>query len=101
MDGRDIGTVVFPEAPLKIFLTASPEERARRRLAQRGRAEASDAGELRRETDALARRDHADSTRAMAPLRPPADAVGVDTSTLSLDEQVDAVVRLARERFTG
>jgi cytidylate kinase len=101
VDGRDIGTVVFPEAPLKIFLTASPEERARRRLAQRGPTEPSGPDDLRREADALARRDHADSTRAVAPLRPPGDAVQVDTSTLSLDEQVDTVVRLARERFTG
>jgi cytidylate kinase len=101
VEGRDIGTVVFPEAPLKIFLTASPEERARRRLAQRGGAERSGPEELRRETDALAQRDHADSTRAVAPLRPPSDAVQVDTSASSLDEQVATVVRLARERFAG
>jgi cytidylate kinase len=101
VDGRDIGTVVFPEAPLKIFLTASPEERARRRLAQRGPAQRSGPDDLRREADALAQRDHADSTRAVAPLRPPRDAVQVDTSAVSLEEQVEEVVRLARARFTG
>src|SRR2546426_759085 len=67
VDGRDIGTVVFPDAPLKVFLTASPEERARRRLAQRGGR--VDPNELRREAAALAARDQADSTPAVGPLR--------------------------------
>lgn len=99
VDGRDIGTVVFPDAPLKVFLTASPEERARRRLAQRGGA--VDPAELRREAAALAARDHADSTRAVAPLRAAADAVRLDTTVLSLEEQVNRVVALARERHLG
>ena len=66
VDGRDIGTVVFPDAELKIFLTASPEARAGRRLTQRGGA--MDAGGVEAETAALAARDAADSTRAVAPL---------------------------------
>jgi CMP/dCMP kinase len=99
VDGRDIGTVVFPEAPLKVFLTASPEERARRRLAQLGTA--IDPAVLGRETAALAARDRADSTRPVAPLKAAADAVRLDSTRLSLDEQVHRVVALARERFPG
>jgi cytidylate kinase len=96
VDGRDIGTVVFPDAPLKVFLTASPEERARRRLAER---RGSGDAELRREADVLAARDRADSTRVVAPLKAAADAVGLDTTRLSLEQQVQAVVTLARERL--
>ncbi len=99
VDGRDIGTVVFPDAPVKVFLTASPEERARRRLAQRGAR--IDPAELAREAEALAARDHADSTRPVAPLRAAADAVRLDTTDLSLEEQADRVVALARERLPG
>ena len=99
VDGRDIGTVVFPDAPVKVFLTASPEERARRRLAQRGSR--TDPAELAREAEALAARDHADSTRPVAPLRAAADAVRLDTTDLSLEEQADRVVALARERLPG
>jgi cytidylate kinase len=106
VDGRDIGTVVFPDAPLKVFLTASPEERARRRLAERlesrgGAAGSIDQAELRGEAEALAARDRADSTRTVAPLRAAADAVLLDTTRLSLAEQVQAVVALARERLPG
>ena len=99
VDGRDIGTVVFPEAPLKIFLTATPEERARRRLTQRGQS--PDAERLRRESQALAARDDADRGRPVAPLKPAPDAVLLDTTHVSLDEQVARVVALARERFPG
>ena len=99
VDGRDIGTVVFPDAPLKVFLTASPAERARRRLAQSGRPPGP--GELERETARLAARDHADSTRAVAPLAPAPDAVRLDTTSLSLEEQVERIVALARERVPG
>jgi cytidylate kinase len=97
VDGRDIGTVVFPDAPLKVFLTASPHERARRRLNQRGRGAAGD--ELARERRALEARDEADSSRPVAPLRVAADAVQLDSTRLSLEEQVTRVVALARERF--
>ena len=106
VDGRDIGTVVFPDAPLKVFLTASPEERARRRLAERRGGGAAGGGggggggdELRRETEVLAARDRADSTRVVAPLKAAADAVVLDTTRLSLEQQVQAVVTLARERL--
>ena len=100
VDGRDIGTVVFPDAPLKLFLTASPEERARRRLAER-EGGGSGAADLRREAEVLAARDRADSTRAVAPLQAAADAVVLDTTRLSLEQQVQAVVALARERLPG
>ncbi len=100
VDGRDIGTVVFPDAPLKVFLTASPEERARRRLAERGGGGGGEA-EVRREAEVLAARDRADSTRAVAPLKAAADAVVLDTTRLSLEQQVQAVVALARERPPG
>ena len=100
VDGRDIGTVVFSDAPLKVFLTASPEERARRRLAERGRGGSGEA-EVRREAEALAARDRADSTRAVAPLKAAADAVLLDTTRLSLEQQVQAVVALARTRLPG
>ena len=97
VDGRDIGTVVFPDAPLKVFLTATPDERARRRLAQRG--DRVDPAELQRESDALGARDLADATRRVAPLRSAADAVLLDTTQLSMEEQVARVVTLARQRF--
>jgi cytidylate kinase len=99
VDGRDIGTVVFPEAPLKIFLTATPDERARRRLFQRG--EAVDVELVRRESQALAARDAADSNRRIAPLKPAPDAVLLDTTTLTLAQQVTRVVELARGLFPG
>ena len=99
VDGRDIGTVVFPEAPLKIFLTATPDERARRRLAQRG--EAADGELVRRESQTLAARDAADSTRPIAPLKAASDAVLLDTTALTLEEQVTHVVELARKLFRG
>ncbi len=99
VDGRDIGTVVFPEAPLKIFLTATPDERARRRLAQRG--DALEAERVRRESQALAARDAADSTRSIAPLKAASDAVLLDTTALTLDQQVTHIVELARKVFPG
>lgn len=99
VDGRDIGTVVFPEAPLKVFLTATPDERARRRLFQRG--EAVDVELVRRESQALAARDAADSNRQFAPLKAAPDAVLLDTTALTLEEQVARVVELARGLFPG
>jgi CMP/dCMP kinase len=94
VDGRDIGTVVFPDADLKIFLTASPAARAGRRINQRGTP--VDPLMLEAEAAALAARDHADSTRRTAPLKPAADAVLVDTTTLAFAEQVERIVALAR-----
>ena len=97
VDGRDIGTVVFPEAPLKVFLTATPDERARRRLSQRGNTVSP--SELQREAAALAARDAADSARPVAPLTPARDAVRIDTTGLDPEEQVARVVALAQQRF--
>lgn len=97
VDGRDIGTVVFPDAPLKVFLTASAHERAKRRLTQRGHR--VDDAHLFRESQALEARDEADASRPVAPLKPADDAVTLDSTTLSLEEQVRQVVALARERF--
>ena len=99
VDGRDIGTIVFPEAPLKIFLTATSDERARRRLFQRGQA--VDVELVRRESQALAARDSADSNRRVAPLTAAEDAVLLDTTALTLEQQVAHVVELARQRFPG
>jgi cytidylate kinase len=99
VDGRDIGTVVFPDAPLKVYLTATPEERARRRLSQRGQP--LDAPLVARESGELAARDYADATRPVAPLKAAEDAVVLDSTRLSLAQQVDHVVALARQRFPG
>jgi cytidylate kinase len=94
VDGRDIGTVVFPDAEVKVFLVADPSERARRRLRERGQP--LDACALRAETDALVARDGRDAGREVAPLRPAPDAVPLDTTRLSLAEQVRQVVALVR-----
>jgi cytidylate kinase len=97
VEGRDIGTVVLPWAPLKIFLTASPEVRARRRyeeLAARGQ-KVDLAGTL---AD-LVERDARDTGRAVSPLKQADDAVLIDTSDLSEDEVVDRMEALARSRF--
>jgi len=99
VEGRDIGTVVLPWAPVKIFLTASPEVRARRRydeLRQKGMP--VDYDETLRE---LKERDHRDSTRAVAPLKQADDAVAVDTSNLTQDEVIAALERIAQSRLTG
>ena len=95
-DGRDIGTVVFPNAPLKVYLTASPETRAMRRLLQRG--EGFDSGQLATETGLLAARDEADSRRAVAPLRKADDALPLDGTGLTFEQQVEWIVARARER---
>jgi cytidylate kinase len=97
VDGRDIGTVVFPDAELKIFLTATPEARAGRRINQRGNL--VDADRLEAETAALAARDQADSSRSVAPLRAAEDAIPIDTTALAFPEQVRFIVELARPIF--
>lgn len=96
-EGRDLGTVVFPQAELKVYLVAQPRTRARRRLAEQG-VRAPTAVQLEAEVARLLERDRIDSERQIAPLRKAHDAVEVDTSTLSFDEQVEAIVRLARDR---
>jgi cytidylate kinase len=90
-EGRDIGTVVSPDAPLKVFLTASAEERARRRATQTGEDEAAVLAAQRE-------RDERDETREHSALRAADDAVEIDTTGLGLDEVVARVVALARER---
>jgi len=96
-DGRDIGTVVFPEARVKVFLTASPEERAKRRARQSGSD--LDARTIEQVQTELHRRDTADSTRLVAPLVPAQDATLLDTTTMGFEEQVQAIIALARKAF--
>lgn len=96
VEGRDIGTVVLPGADLKIYLSAEPEERARRRAHQTGRE-----AELDRIREAMNRRDRQDSERTTSPLKPAADAVVLDTTALSLEEVVSRVLELARELRMG
>ncbi|WPB85396.1 (d)CMP kinase [Sediminicoccus rosea] len=92
LDGRDIGTVVFPEAPVKLFVTASPEERARRRHAElAARGAAPSLAEVAAE---MAARDARDSARDVAPLRPAADAVTLDTSALDAEAAFAAALRI-------
>jgi cytidylate kinase len=96
-DGRDIGTVVFPDAELKAYLVCAPHERARRRLLEQG-LELPDEADIHAEAERLMARDALDSARAVAPLAQADDAVRVDTTALDFQEQVEALVRLARER---
>lgn len=96
VDGRDIGTVVFPEAALKVFLTCEAEERARRRLLDYGVELTRD--RIRDEAARLRARDVADSSRELAPLRRAEDAVEVDTTRLSREGAVERILELARER---
>ena len=97
MDGRDIGTAVLPDAELKIFLTASPEERARRRYIElRDKGMDVDYGDTLRQ---ILERDHNDSTRAFRPLRPAEDAVIVDTTGKNIEETVKLLSELVEERF--
>ena len=97
MDGRDIGTVVLPHAQLKVFLTASAQERARRRVRQLEESgQAADYGAILRD---IQQRDYQDSHREVAPLRPAEDAVLVDTSQDSFARSVERLVGLVRERL--
>jgi cytidylate kinase len=90
-EGRDIGTVVAPHAELKVFLTADPEERARRRAAELG-------ADLETVLRDQALRDEQDRSREHSPLEPAPDSVEVDTTGLSIDEVVERIGQLARER---
>lgn len=97
MDGRDIGTVVLPHAQLKVFLTASPEERARRRVAQLEKAgQQADYASILRD---IQQRDYQDSHRETAPLRPAEDAMLLDNSSYTFEESVRRLVALVRERL--
>ena len=96
MEGRDIGTVVFPDARVKLYLTADPATRAARRAAElRAAAATVDEAALARE---LAERDRRDAGRAHSPLRPAADTVVLDTTALTLEDVVEAMERVVRER---
>lgn len=95
MEGRDIGTVVLPDAGLKVFLSASADERARRRAAQTNRE-----SELERIREAMRTRDTRDAEREASPLVPAPDAVVIDTTGLSLDEVIERVVGLAEDART-
>lgn len=98
MDGRDIGTVVLPDAQVKIFLTASPESRAERRY-----KELVEKGEKTTVKDVLRdviKRDYNDTNRKAAPLRPAEDSVLVDTTNLDFDGSVETVAKIIRERIS-
>jgi CMP/dCMP kinase len=89
-DGRDMGTVVFPDAPLKIFLTASAEERARRRYLQL-KAKGDDVS-LSGLLDEIRARDQRDTQRAIAPLKPAADAIQLDSTELSIEQVLERIM---------
>lgn len=95
LEGRDIGTVVLPEAECKVYLTASPEVRARRRHEQD--LAAGREADYEQTLAAVIERDRKDSSRAESPLRPAADAVQVDTSDLSIDEVLDRLAELVEQ----
>lgn len=97
VEGRDIGTVVFPNAALKVFLTATPEARAERR--HRQNLAAGRESILAEVLDSVNRRDHLDSTRAVSPLRAADDAVLVDTSDMTLEQVIDRLTELVAERI--
>ncbi|MEJ9080817.1 MULTISPECIES: (d)CMP kinase [Gordonia] len=97
VEGRDIGTVVFPTAALKVFLTATPEARAERR--HRQNIAAGRESVLDEVLDSVNRRDHLDSTRAASPLRAADDAVLVDTSDMTLEQVLDRLTELVSERI--
>lgn len=90
VEGRDIGSVVLPEANLKLYITADPAARAARRAAEIG-------GDVKQTEESLVKRDHADSTRATSPLEMADDAILIDTTHMQLAEVIDYVLALAKE----
>ena len=94
MEGRDIQTVVLPNATYKFFITASAEERARRRLKQ---GDFKDGTTLKEVAEQIKLRDHLDSTRAIAPLKPAADSLVINTDNMTPDEVVDKMIEFMRE----
>jgi cytidylate kinase len=97
MDGRDIGTVVLPNADVKIFLTASAEERANRRFKEL--AEKPDCPPYEEILQDIIKRDYADMHREISPLRQAEDAVLVDTTTLNLEESAEAIVKVIESKI--
>ena len=98
MDGRDIGTVVLPDATVKIFLTASAEERARRRYLEL--TEKGQAVEYQDVYEDMVKRDYDDSHRAIAPLMPAEDSVTVDTTGLAIEQSLELLLNTIRERMS-
>jgi cytidylate kinase len=98
MEGRDIGTVVFPEADVKVFLDASADERARRRAHDASHA-SSATGQIEQVATALAERDRQDSTRKTSPLTMADDAVRIDTTGMAIDEVVEKVLDLVKSKI--
>jgi CMP/dCMP kinase len=99
MEGRDIGTVVFPDADVKIFLDAHPEERVRRRLVEeRAKGAAIDESVLAKQMD---ERDRRDSTRADAPLAQAPDAIYLDSTSLNIEQVEEAILKIVRARVTN
>ncbi|NME71560.1 (d)CMP kinase [Flammeovirga aprica] len=97
MDGRDIGTVVFPEAELKVFMTADVTVRAKRRLKE---MEAKGVATNLEDVEAdIRNRDHLDSTRKESPLKKADDAIVVDTSALTIEQQVESILKLAKKKI--
>jgi CMP/dCMP kinase len=99
MEGRDIGTVVFPGAQVKIYLDASPEERARRRATDPAHASGKGTAALQEVATALAERDRRDTTRAASPLAVAEDAIVIDTTALSIDDAVERVMEIVRRKI--
>ncbi len=99
MDGRDIGTVVFPEAELKVFMTADPEIRAQRRLKEwQSQGITASIEEVRKN---VAARDYKDTTRSDSPLKKAEDAIEIDNSFMTFEEQVEKITGLAEDRING
>lgn len=100
LEGRDIGTVIFPDADVKFFLTASVDERAKRRLSEL-EALGQDVPTYQEVRKQIAERDRGDSTRAVAPLKRADDAIEIDTTLLTLDEVVGLMERTVKDRWNG
>ncbi|MED6331328.1 MAG: (d)CMP kinase [Actinomycetota bacterium] len=98
VEGRDIGSVVLPQADVKVFLTADPGVRAQRRAAE---VNVKDAGSVSATEDALRARDAKDTTRAISPLAPAEGSIEIDTTNLTFDDVVDAVISLVRDAPEG
>jgi cytidylate kinase len=98
MEGRDIGTVIFPDAHVKVYLDASPEERARRRASDPAHASGKGPTAIQEVATALAERDRLDSTRAASPLKIAEDAVVIDTTAMSIDAAVERVMEVVRAK---
>lgn len=99
MDGRDIGTIVLPDAEIKIFMKASLKERARRRFEElRARGLKIALSTIKKD---IQQRDRLDSSRSISPLKPAPDAHTIDTSRLSIEEQVEKVLKIFHQKRSG